>query len=226
MFSEKVEQNGWIFYIIEPGKEIFRGDSLQYLNKRNFRELEYFSDYSTAKIYGLVSKYTVTERLLLLAMDELLNLERLYNECDKKTRIAIENSFGYSPENPVIKRESEIGNDMRIAKYVCSSGLDGYAHESISSETIKDFHPELTVCNPIQKVRLLEKMPYNAAEIERAKQEAQLIEYATEEKEKRRKKPVRQTSEEEEGQREPLAPMRVLFGGFANHISGFITKLF
>ena len=198
LFSEKVEAAGWIFYLVAPETVIYRGDSLLYIGEKHLGTLEYFSDLQTSKIYGLVSAYKATDGLKLLAMDELTNLEKLYNQAPENVREAIESSFGYSDDNKEIKRESDYDNDFIVARYVCSQGLDGYAHEAIASETEADFHPELAICNPGDKLELSRRLPYSDKEISEKVSQNRLHIYAREEKHRKLKRPERSRIRDEE----------------------------
>ena len=111
LFADRVYQNGWMFYIVESGTSIYRGNALEYVGSRNLSGLEYFSDLETAAIYGPVVQYQVQQRLFLLAMDDLDNLEKLYQLAGSDVRMAISSSFGYSPRNPQIERDSNYEMD-------------------------------------------------------------------------------------------------------------------
>ena len=200
LFSEKVNVEGWWFYIVVPGTNIYRGSALEYVGEKGLSELEYFSDRHTAEIYGPVTRYQVSEKLLLLAMDDVSNLEQLFDEAPPKVQRAITASFGYKTNKPRVKRDSDYDMDMEVARYVCSMGLAGYAHEAIPSDTAKDFHPETALCDPETKIRLAERVAYPVDQLDEAVRQNRLYVYAREEK-KARKRPKVQMSPPERPKR-------------------------
>jgi len=202
LFREKVEIDGWIFYIITPGTIVYRGNALEYIGNKDLTDLEYFSNLETAEIYGPVVRYEVKTGLKLLAMDELSNLARLFNEANSNVQMSLTSSFGYSLRKPRIKRDSDYDMDKNVAQFICSKGLDGYAHEPIESNTMKDFHPEIALCSPGRKIKRIENVPYRG-NLENAVRENRLHVYAAEER-RARKKPSREISPPERG--------RTLFG--------------
>lgn len=226
LFSEKIDIDGWIFYIIVPGTKIYRGSALEYISERDIPELGYFSDQKTAGIYGPVVQYEVKGTLKLLAMDELSNLEGLYEEADDDVRRAITSSFGYSPRRPHVIRDSDNEMDKMVANFICSMGLDGYAHEPIQSDTQRKFEPEIALCDAARKISRIQNMPYSVDKLEKAVREDRLIAYANEER-RARKKPKRPTAptspitrgqilfgDDEEEDEKPPAPKRLAFGGY------------
>jgi len=200
LFSQKINVEGWTFLIISPGTILYRGDSLQYIGEKTIGDIEYFSDEQTSKKYGLVSLYRTSRLIKLLAMDELSNVEKLYSQAPENVRDSITESFGYTPENKEIKRESDYDNDFIIARYICSQGLDGYAHEAIQSETESHFHPEVALCEPLTKLELSGHLEYTQKEIEQLVSIHRLHIYARDEKKRRTKREnsgIRRTDDED-----------------------------
>jgi len=188
LFSQKINVEGWIFLIISSGMNLYRGDSLQYIGEKTIGDLEYFSDVKTSKKYGLVSIYQTSRVIKLLAMDELSNLERLYSQAPENVKDSITESFGYRPELKQMKRESDYDHDLIIARYICSQGLDGYGHESIQSETVANFHPEVALCDPLSKIVLVGHLDYSEKEKEELVSIHRLHIYARDEKKRRTKR--------------------------------------
>lgn len=189
LFADKVEKGGWTFYIVTPGTSIYRGNSLEYVGEKSLGDLEYFSELKTAQIYGLVVRYEVKKELFLLAMDDIGNLQKLYDIADDDVRKAIKSSFGYSPKKPQIYRDSDYDMDFKIARFVCSQKLNGYAHDSIKSDTEADFHAEIALCEPNKSLVAVEALPYTEEKIKEKVRENKL--YNQQREERQRKQPRR-----------------------------------
>lgn len=183
---ERKNINGWSFFVFPVTKNLYRGDSSQYGRKiPQLRSYEYFSNKDVASRYGLVSKWHPKRILYLLSMDNIQNLERLYEESTDDVKKAITNSFGYSPISRRIQRVSEVTNDRKILEYLCIQGLDGYAHPKIASETEKPFHSEVAICNPAILLEFEKYEENNKDVIERQIEQDRLIRQADEDKRRR-----------------------------------------
>ena len=185
LFSEKINVEGWIFYIILDKTLLYRGDSLQYIGEKKIGDIEYFSDEMTSKNYGLVSFYQSSKLLKLLALDELNNLERLYSQARENVRDSITKSFGYSIDHKQIKRHRDYDNDYIIAQYICNQGLDGFAHEEIKSKSETNFHSEVILCEPLSKLELAGHLDYSEKEKEQLVSIHRLHNYARDENNKK-----------------------------------------
>lgn len=183
---ERKNINGWTFFVFPVTKNIYRGDSSQYGKPvPQLRSYEYFSNKEVASRYGLVSKWHPKRILYLLSMDNLQNLDRLYNESPDDVKYAITSSFGYSPITRRIQRVSEVSNDRKILDYLCKQGLDGYAHPKIASETEKPFHSEVAICNPVTVLEFEKYEESNKDIIERQMEQDRLIRLAEDDKRRR-----------------------------------------
>lgn len=217
---QKVQQDGWSFYVVEADSVLYRGDSGVVGEAPDFRPLEYFApDRQTAEIYGIVSQFRSKCRLFLLAMDEISNLRRLYEEC-RSPRVlnAITQVFGYEPDNEHINRRSDPTTDRVVAEYICGKGLDGYAHDYVPSEEFpqRGFHPEIVICDPRRYVEFEKTMDYDEETIAERMREHRLLRQSQEDRRQREegaKKNRRRFQIEDDNDDEDRPRVgRVLFG--------------
>lgn len=158
-------------YIIKENTEIYRGDTDQWYNKKNINiDYEYFTmDFKTANIYGLVKKYKINHDILLLALDNINNLKVIYEIAPTNVKHAISECFGYTIDNERIIRNSNSKLDKLILSFLCSLNFDGYGANEITLGWDKNFHHEIAICNPNDKIKVIEKIEYD--EDERLKHE-------------------------------------------------------
>jgi len=166
-----ITKEGIKFYHIPKGTIVYRGNTDQYFKEGTFlnEEYEYFGlDNRVANIYGLVKSYIIEQDLLLYAMDNIHNVKQLYSIAPANIKKSITSTFGYSLGVGQIIRDSDELNDKIILSFICKQHMDGYGCNEIETDTLKNFHAEIAVCNPMLKVSLKEKEQYSSDYIEKA----------------------------------------------------------
>lgn len=187
VFSDRIvailtEREDYHYYTLPANSILYRGNSLEYTGEKALGSVfSYFGSRDTAKEYGLVSIYETTKPLHLLAMDDMHNVEKLYEE-NEDIRRAISSSFGYSSRRKRIERDSNYAMDFAIITKMCSLGFDGYAHESMKSDMLKDFHAEYAICSPRENVKLIGREAYSSEKIANEVRQSRLREYEYENK--------------------------------------------
>lgn len=169
------------YYRISRGQTMYRGDTEQYhavLSKKIsedsyiFRSLEYFTPELT-ELYGLTLTFTAVDDLYLLAMDESITVNFLLSHADEDLKKKITTAFNTSSRGRSQVLRNSIANiDREIATFICSISellisegfpyeINGYATDKMATnEGDDEFHAEIMLCNPGDKVEFRELVPY------------------------------------------------------------------
>jgi hypothetical protein len=154
-------------YVLPKDTDIYRGDTRLYndFNKPQgtpekgagedgpnifTKENNFFTMFQQeAKMYGVPYKYTTKETYNLLAIDNHDENTTFFNNAPDNIKTILSNNYGWSTN----KRNSDGDEDQKVADYICSLGLDGYASQPMESVRPRPNLPsEIMLCDSINKV--------------------------------------------------------------------------
>lgn len=140
-------------HVLASGRSVFKGDTGLYergfeVGDRPFvadaQQPVYVAfDAESAKQYGVVLEFTVSEPLVLVELTDAATMEALHASAPADVQTVLEENFGYGASG---KRVSEHAADNRLATYLCSMGYDGYALTSQMETEWYAFHEEAAIC--------------------------------------------------------------------------------
>jgi len=154
-------------YVLPKDTDIYRGDTRLYndFNKPQgtpekgagedgpnifTKENNFFTMFQQeAKMYGVPYKYTTKEKYNLLAIDNHDENTTFFKNAPDNIKTILSNNYGWSTN----KRNSDGDEDQKVADYICSLGLDGYASQPMESVPPRPNLPsEIMICDSINKV--------------------------------------------------------------------------
>jgi hypothetical protein len=166
IFNQTIEKNGYNFYVIPENYPLFKASKMNYnelipnniyfFGLKNMNQ-EYISDYE--KEYGIIYEYKTTTKLELLAIDNDLTIEKLYDKAPTDIKHILDRNYGYKTRT----RLSEKNPDMKLVEYLCDKGFQGYALYSMNTDFGGHFHPELAICNASNFVELVGQISNNTS---------------------------------------------------------------
>ena len=140
-------------HVIESGMSVFKGDTGLYergfeVGDRPFvadtQQPVYVAfDAESAKQYGVVLEFSVSEPLVLVELTDAATMEALHASAPSDVQTVLQENFGYGTSG---KRVSEHAADNRLATYLCGLGYDGYALTSQMETEWHAFHEEAAIC--------------------------------------------------------------------------------
>jgi len=102
-----------------------------------------------AKMYGVPYEYTTKKKYNLLAIDNHDENTTFFKNAPHNIKTILSNNYGWSTN----KRNSDGDEDQKVADYICSLGLDGYASQQMESVGHRPKLPsEIMLCDSINKV--------------------------------------------------------------------------
>ena len=102
-----------------------------------------------AKMYGVPYEYTTKQKYNLLAIDNHDENTTFFKNAPDNIKTILSNNYGWSTN----KRNSDGDEDQKVADYICSLGLDGYASQPMESVRPRPNLPsEIMLCDSINKV--------------------------------------------------------------------------
>ena len=147
---EIIYRYGYKFYSVPKNTIIYRGDLSQTLMNYPLRDIEFFTtEYSIAILYGITTHYSCNDNILLYAMDDIKNIENLYDVADeetKKQRNTLLVHLDIQMNLLEIVQDKVIQSDYEIIKLICSLRLDGYGASEIIHNN-RRFHSEIALYN-------------------------------------------------------------------------------
>lgn len=139
-------------YVLPKGTTIYRGDTVSYLDYTksnddlpNLAKLNTFFTLfeNEAKMYGVPLEYKTTKIMYLLGMDKPNTNSAFYDNAPNDIKPLLKQNYGWVSG----MRDSDAGKDDKVANYICSIGLDGYASEPMDGSGMRPKLPsELLIC--------------------------------------------------------------------------------
>lgn len=104
-----------------------------------------------------IHTYKTTAPLKLLNVSNPNTIKFLLSQTQNENTLkSIQKSFRLRENNKKIVRSSKVGYDIKVSKFICSLGYDGYYASKLPQKYgTKLFHQEIMLCNPKDKLRLL-----------------------------------------------------------------------
>ncbi len=152
-------------------KVLFRADTTNGKFEKNPKFTYFiFGDNAEQKVideYGKNStrtlhKYETKTPLNLLDMTKFSSIHYLIGQAYNDIKIikAIEESFPIENGKNMVMRNSETDRDAIVSSFICNLGeFDGYEAEEMSKKGGGKFHREIMICNPRDKLILIESKP-------------------------------------------------------------------
>ena len=102
----------------------------------------------------MIHFYKTLKPLNLLDMSNPKSIELLLGKGSNAVNVSIKKAFRV--EGNQVRRKSKLKHDVVVSRLLCALGYDGYyaprMRKHIGDGT---FHPEIMLCNPITKVKLI-----------------------------------------------------------------------
>tara|TARA_B100001093_G_scaffold241005_1_gene230722 strand:+ start:14415 stop:15257 length:843 start_codon:yes stop_codon:yes gene_type:complete len=167
----KKDEDGLSFHIIEKGKKIYRGDSFFANKKYDIEKMNtemlgkdyvYFG-FSQCDIedynYGKPFEFEVIKKdgLRLLRVDNIETLKKIYDDSDNEgIKYIIQTNYILNDNH---WRDSKKEKDYAFIEYLCKTypKYDGYISDKVEQD-INWLNAEMAICNPIKKVKLIQKL--------------------------------------------------------------------
>jgi hypothetical protein len=152
-FLEQTIENGVAIYKIPTGFRLFkafrmtREEEIQpfiigqpyFFGMKNMTP-EYIESYEEE--YGIIYEFETTRSYTLLALDNPLTQQTLFDSAPENIQTILKNNYGYF--NKIRVSESE--SDRILSQYLCREGYDGYALHGMKTYGDGIFHDELMIC--------------------------------------------------------------------------------
>jgi hypothetical protein len=151
-------------YVLPKGTTIYRGDTVAYLDYTKYgddlpklaKPNTFFTLFETeANMYGVPFEYKTTKIMYLLAMDKPDTNGAFYDNAPNDIKPLLKQNYGWETG----MRDSDASKDDKVAHYICSVGLDGYASEPMDGSGIRPKLPsEILICGNknVQFVKIAE----------------------------------------------------------------------
>lgn len=143
-------------YVIGKYTKIYRGDKSD-VNPQDKLSKEYLfftPKMDQAKQYGIVSEFETNKPLHVVALDNIT--EDFFNSAPKDVKKYLESNYGYNTDKKL--RISTESGDFRVSQYICDEGYDGYAIDTMATDSEGTFHQEIVICNPSVNVKFVNKV--------------------------------------------------------------------
>ena len=146
---------------IGKGKPLYKGDNNKYLQQYlpektvTLKRGPAFFAFKPgdAEQYGVVFKFTTTERLTVVDLDSKTGLKQLYESSPPNIQKILKSNYGYHYEsNKIGIRDSSHAADRTLSEYICGLGFDGYILRNAKTDGEGSFHKELMLCD-MKKVK-------------------------------------------------------------------------
>jgi len=104
---------------------------------------------NNAELYGTVRSYELKPNVNLLNMGNVNEVAKLMLLAPPTIYNDIVKTFNISNGHQV-KRNSNVGPDRRVARFICDQGYHGYKAPRVlrKNENGRTFHAEVVLCNP------------------------------------------------------------------------------
>lgn len=157
-------------YALNEKTPLYRGDIDDFdtfnKNKPFDRPITWFSNYSTAILYGPVVEYHLKRDSLFLAMDNPNNIRWLRSRLNPKEQVDLDDVFEIKSKTKegiteeYVFRKSEPIEDLIVANGLCNltknvgkKSFDGWIHLSMRSHNPSGYMgPEVMICNPVNLI--------------------------------------------------------------------------
>lgn len=143
-------------YVIDKETKIYRGDKSD-VNPQDKLSKEYLfftPKMDQAKQYGIVSEFETNKHLRVVALDNIT--EDFFNSAPEDVKKYLESNYGYNTDKKL--RISTESGDFRVSQYICDEGYDGYAIDTMATDSEGTFHQEIVICNPSVNVKFVNKV--------------------------------------------------------------------
>lgn len=143
-------------YVIDEYTKIYRGDKSD-VNPQDKLSKEYLfftPKMDQAKQYGIVSEFETNKPLRVVALDDIT--EDFFNSAPEDVKKYLVSNYGYNT-NDKLRISTESG-DFRVSQYICQKGYDGYAIDTMATDSDGTFHQEIVICNPSVNVKFVNKV--------------------------------------------------------------------
>lgn len=143
-------------YVIEKDTKIYRGDKSD-INPQDKLSKEYLfftPKMDQAKQYGIVSEFETNKSLRVVALDDIT--EDFFNSAPEDVQKYLVSNYGYNTDDK-LRNTNETG-DFRVSQYICDQGYDGYAIDTMATDSEGTFHQEIVICNPSVNVKFVNKV--------------------------------------------------------------------
>ena len=143
-------------YVIDKETKIYRGDKSD-VNPQDKLSKEYLfftPKMDQAKQYGIVSEFETNKPMRVVALDDIT--EDFFNSAPEDVKKYLESNYGYNTDKK-LRISTETG-DFRVSQYICDEGYDGYAINTMATDSEGTFHQEIVICNPSVNVKFVNKV--------------------------------------------------------------------
>jgi hypothetical protein len=183
------------YYELPKDYSIYRGDNSLTLGSRfnNKRPLFFGTSEEAVEQYGMAFEIKTDHIYKLLALDNQATIDNIYDSIDEDTDIDEDTKSdlqkilnrNYGRTSGI--RDSINESDVRLSKYLCKKGFDGYAIKKLKTDAGGLFHEEGMICEPmsLQIARQLTPETERAGKLE----EQNIREHAESLKQSRKKRP-------------------------------------
>ena len=144
-------------YVIEHTPEkptkLYRGDKSD-VNPQDKLSKEYLfftPKMDQAKQYGIVSEFETNKPLRVVALDNIT--EDFFNSAPEDVKKYLVSNYGYNTDDKL--RISTESGDFRVSQYICDQGYDGYAIDTMATDSEGTFHQEIVICYPSVNVKFV-----------------------------------------------------------------------
>lgn len=152
-FLEQTTENGVAVYKLPDGFRLFkafrmtREEVIQpfmsgqpyFFGMKNMSP-EYIESYEEE--YGIIYEFETTRPYTLLALDNHLTQQILFDSAPENIQNILKNNYGYLNK----LRDSKSESDRILSQYLCEKGYDGYALHGMRTYTGGMFHDEIMIC--------------------------------------------------------------------------------
>jgi hypothetical protein len=191
------------YYELPKDYSIYRGDNSLTLGSRfnNKRPLFFGTSEEAVKQYGMAFEI-ITDRIYkLLALDNQDTIDNIYDSIDED--IDIDEDTKYDLQQILTRnygrtsgiRDSKNESDVRLSKYLCKKGFDGYAIKQLKTDAGGLFHEEGMICEPasLQIHKQLTPEKERAGKLE----EQNIRKHSESLKQSRKKRPIYEDEDED-----------------------------
>lgn len=143
-------------YVIDKETKIYRGDKSD-VNPQDKLSKEYLfftPKMDQAKQYGIVSEFETNKPLHVVALDDIT--EDFFNSAPEDVKKYLVSNYGYNTSDK-LRISTETG-DFHVSQYICDEGYDGYAINTMATDSEGTFHQEIVICNPSVNVKFVNKV--------------------------------------------------------------------
>jgi hypothetical protein len=144
------------YYELPENYSIYRGDNSLTLGSRfnNKRPLFFGTSEAAVKQYGMAFEIKTDRIYKLLAIDNQDTIDNIYDSIDEDIDIDEDQKSdlqkilnrNYGRTSGI--RDSINESDVRLSKYLCKKGFDGYAIKQLKTDAGGFFHEEGMICEP------------------------------------------------------------------------------